>query len=132
MNIQEFDPVIYPYKIWIAIDESPADIQNLFNGYDGKRIETLEYDTSRLAAFAMPVISKDGECGVVLYFRSAEIMSYELVAHESSHAAKYLFKHINADVSEHEPFEFVIGWIAGCCENVKNELMNLFTLENKE
>jgi hypothetical protein len=47
-------------------------------------------------------------------------MTYEIVAHESSHAAKYLFDHIRAEVEPHEPFEFVVGWIAGCCEKVKN------------
>jgi hypothetical protein len=43
----------------------------------------------------------------------------KLPIHESSHAAKYLFKHIGADIKEHEPFEYVIGWVAGCCEKVK-------------
>jgi hypothetical protein len=68
----------------------------------------------------MPVARKENAAfGVIIFFRSKKSMSYELVAHESSHAAKYLFAHINADIKEHEPFEYVIGWIAGCCEKVK-------------
>lgn len=54
-----------------------------------------------------------------MFFRSKKI-SFELAAHEASHAAKYLFEHIGADCSIHEPFEYVIGWIAGCVETVKN------------
>lgn len=117
----EFDPTIYPYMVWIVIEDNPAKIPDLFIGYDGNSIEDIEADTARLEAFTMPVIHKDKPShGVIMYFRSAESMTYELVAHESSHAAKYMFSHIGADMREHEPFEFVVGWIASCCEKVKD------------
>lgn len=120
-RIHEFDPVIYPYKLWIVIDKQPTIISEAFDEYSGNPIEFIERDTNNLAAFAMPVSKKgDSNYGVVIFFRSKRSMSYELVAHESSHAAKYLFEHIGAEMKEHEPFEFVIGWIAGCCEKVKN------------
>lgn len=120
-RIHEFDPVIYPYKLWIVIDKQPTIISEAFDEYSGNPIEFIERDTNNLAAFAMPVSKKENSnYGVVIFFRSKRSMSYELVAHESSHAAKYLFEHIGAEMKEHEPFEFVIGWIAGCCEKVKN------------
>lgn len=120
-RIHEFDPVIYPYKLWIVIDKQPTIISEAFDEYSGNPIEFIERDTNNLEAFAMPVSKKENSnYGVVLFFRSKKSMSYELVAHESSHAAKYLFEHIGAEMKEHEPFEFVIGWIAGCCEKVKN------------
>ena len=120
-RIHEFDPVIYPYKLWIVIDKQPTIISEYFDEYSGNPIEFIERDTNNLAAFAMPVSKKeDSNYGVVIFFRSKRSMKYELVAHESSHAAKYLFEHIGAEIKEHEPFEFVIGWIAGCCEKVKN------------
>ena len=119
-KICEFDPVIYPYKIWILVDRDPTIISSIFNQYDGKPIESIEKDTINMAGFAMPVCRKENpKYGVIIFFRSKKIITYELVAHESSHAAKYLFEHIGADIKEHEPFEFVIGWIADCCEKVK-------------
>lgn len=122
-QIYEFDPVIYPYKLWIYIDESPKIISEHFNDSEGNVITSIEWDCKKLAAFAMPVRSKEkDECGVILYFRSKELMSYELVAHEASHAAKYLFGYINADVNPHEPFEFVVGWIAECCEKTMGNI----------
>lgn len=120
-NIFEFDPVIYPYKLWIVIDKTPNIIVDKFNDYKGDIIEGLELDTKNMDAFAMQVSRKDDKMlGATIYFRSKKSMSYDLVAHESSHAAKYLFEHIGADIKEHEPFEYVIGWIASCCEKVKN------------
>ena len=121
MIIKEFDPVIYPYKLWIVINKSPLCLPDIFDEYTGEKMEFIERDTEKMEAFTMPVIHKESESyGVVIFLRSKKSMTYELVAHESSHAAKYLFEHIGADIKDHEPFEYVIGWIAGCCQKVKN------------
>lgn len=118
--IHEFDPVIYPYRLWVIIDKNPNVMVEHFKEYVGKEIVFEDGDVDRLEAFTMPVQSKENQrYGVVIFFRSKRDMTYEIVAHESSHAAKYLFEHINADISEHEPFEYVVGWIAGCIEKVK-------------
>ncbi|MCK9592702.1 MAG: hypothetical protein M0Q91_11925 [Methanoregula sp.] len=120
IKIHQFNPVIYPYKIWIVVSKSADIIAERFYEYNGKPIEFLNRDTGNLRAFVMTVTSKDqAYYGAIMLFRSKKSMSYELVAHESSHAAKYLFEHIGADVKEHEPFEFVVGWIADCCYQVK-------------
>ena len=118
--IHEFDPVIYPYMLWIVIAQEPDIIEEKFNEYTGDRIVFVAGDVDRSDAFTMPVQRKENpRFGVVVFFRSKKSMSFELVSHESSHAAKYLFDHIGADIRDHEPFEYVIGWIAGCCEKVK-------------
>ena len=122
MEIHEFDPVIYPYKLWVVVDKKPTGISDVFDEYSGNPIEFIDRDTMGLRAFAMPVTRKeDPYFGVVLFFRSRKSMSFELVAHECSHAAKYLFDHIGAEIKEHEPFEYVVGWMAGCCEKVKKQ-----------
>ena len=125
MEIHEFNPVIYPYKLWIIIDKNPNGIVKKFDKYSGNSIDFIERDTNGLEAFTMPVVRKENsKFGVIIFFRSRKSMSYELVAHESSHAAKFMFEHIGADVKEHEPFEYVVGWIAGCCEKVKKYSRN--------
>ena len=117
--IHEFDPEIYPYKLWVIVSKTPDIIADKFDEYNGKHIEFIDADTNMMDAFAMPVRKKeDPKFGVILFFRSKKSMTYELVAHECSHAAKYLFDHINANIEEHEPFEYVIGWMAKCCEKV--------------
>lgn len=117
--IYEFDPVIYPYNFWVIIDKTPNVISSNFNEYNGNEITTWE-NTENLSAFVMPVRSKvNPKYGVVIYFRSRKSITFELVAHESSHAVKYLFEHIGANIKEHEPSEYVIGWLASCIEKIK-------------
>jgi len=121
VEIHEFDPVICPYRIWIVIDKTPDIIAEKFKEYNGDPVLFTDKDgNNRQLAFTMMVQHKEEKrYGTAMFFRSKKSMSYKLVAHESSHAAKQLFEHISADIKEHEPFEYVIGWIAGCCEKVK-------------
>lgn len=116
--IHEFDPVIYPYKVWIVIKDIKA-IKDNFIGNDGESMNDIDENTKMLDAFVIPARKTDcNRYGVVVFFSSKKSMTYNIVAHEASHAAKYLFKHIGADIYEHEPFEYVVGWIAECCEKV--------------
>lgn len=120
MYIQEFNPVIYPFKLWIIIDKKPDGIADKFDEYNGDPVRFIDQDTTMSKAFTMPAKRKDNKkFGVIIFFRSKKSMSCELIAHEATHAAKYLFQHIGADINEHEPFEYVVGWIAECCEKVK-------------
>ena len=120
MNIREFYPVIYPFRLWVIVGGTDKEITDSFLQYEGEEIESLDKGISKSEAFAMPVISKESNrYGVVVYFVNRRVMTCSVIAHESSHAAKFLFEHIGADVKEHEPFEYVVGWIAGCCEKAK-------------
>ena len=103
------------------IAKNAEGISELFDEYNGEPIVWKD-DTDRVGAFALPVMQKGTRnYGVLLCFRSRKNMTFDIVAHEASHAAKYLFSHINASIDEHEPFEYVIGWIAKCCGKVKKD-----------
>lgn len=120
MKIHEFDPVIYPYKLWVIIDKSMKEIPDLFVDRDRNPLDHLrDEDLSTEAVTIAAIRKEDFRRGVMLFFRSKKSMTYKLVAHEACHAAKFLFEHIDADMREHEPFEYVVGWIAECCEIVK-------------
>lgn len=120
MKIHEFDPVIYPYKLWVIVDKSPKNIPSYFWDNEGNELKSIEEDTAGTDGFSVNVINKDqSRYGALIFFRSRKSMTYKLVAHEACHAAKFLFEHIDADMREHEPFEYVVGWIAECCEIVK-------------
>ena len=124
-TLSEFDPVIYPYKLWVIVNKSPDIIADIFNEYDGAEVLFHKYDTHMMGAFTMPVMRKsDGMYGVVLFFRGKKDMTFQLVAHEASHGAKYLFEHINSEITQHEPFEYVVGWIAKCCGIVKSNKLS--------
>lgn len=122
MKVYEFNPVIYPFKLWIVVEKTPEGIPEHFLGHDNLPIVNVVQDTKKLAAFTMIAVKKENKHrGALMYFRSRRMMDFELVAHESSHAAKFLFDHIGAEIKDHEPFEYALGWIAGCCEKVKKD-----------
>ena len=44
--LNRFDPVIYPYKIWVAITDNFNDVSGRFLSYDGKGdIKFLDTDS---------------------------------------------------------------------------------------
>ena len=122
MILREFNPSVYPYKIWVAIDKEPYELCDKFYERSGKDIKFVEEDGhGRNEAFVMQVMKKDDmKYGSVIYFRSKRSMTHEIVAHEACHAAKDLFEHIGADIAPHEPFEYLLGWIVDCCYKTKN------------
>ena len=129
--IQEFDPVIYPYKLWVLIAKNTDSISELFYEYSGEPLK-FAIDTTGIA-YTTPVMEKETrKYGVLIFFKSKRDMTFETVAHEASHAAKYLFSHINASIDEHEPFEYVIGWIAKCCSQVKSKKTKIATNEQEK
>lgn len=119
-RFHQFNPIIYPYSVWVVINEQPHFLSDHFLEDDKSEIVFTDTENRKALAFTIPVIRKEtGDYGVILYFRSKRSMTHKLVAHEATHAAKHLFKHIGADIEPHEPFEYVVGWIAECCDIVR-------------
>jgi hypothetical protein len=119
--IHEFDPVIYPFTIWILVDRTPKEIEEKFLCYeDSEEIKFEQKFISLTDACANKVIDKTTyKYGCYIYFKSKSEMTVKTIAHESVHAAKFMFEHINASIDPHEPFEYLVGFIADCCYKAK-------------
>lgn len=119
VTIHQFDPEIYPFKIWVCISDNHDEVVKSFLNSETDK-PFAECDLSHLSAYASKVIHRESRLyGTLLTFRSKDDMSPAIVAHEASHAAKFLFEHISADVAPHEPFEYLLGWIVDKCFIVK-------------
>lgn len=46
--VYEFDPVIYPYKLWIVVDKNPDVLSDMFYEYKGGIIRNIKEDTDML------------------------------------------------------------------------------------
>ena len=120
-KVYSFDTIIYPFKIFVIINNNPDIISEYFKEYTGENVVFTNNDgTDRMDAFTMKVISKETpEYGALLFFRDKKSMTPGLIAHEASHAAKFLFEHIGADMREHEPFEYILEFIVDNCHKIK-------------
>lgn len=120
MELYKFDPVIYPYRFWVAVGGKPTEIEDAFLDYDGAPIENLTSTTEDFEAYAMDVVDKvSRERGTLVHFASKKRMDYDVVAHECMHATSNLCDAMGIDITQREAPEFIIGWMAKCCEEVK-------------
>lgn len=119
VKIHKFDPIIYPYKIWVVVSDS---LDSLSDNFLERDLEEMKFigDDRKYEAMCCDVRSKEEyKYGSVILFKSRKFMTIPNISHESVHAAKHLFSHIGANINPDEPFEYVVGWIAGCIEKVK-------------
>lgn len=114
-NILEFDPVIYPRKVWISIN---PDIGKLKERFDD--IEELDETTCASVFCTYDKIKKLG--GVLIVFKNKKDLNADLITHESIHAALRILEYVGymPDYNNQEPLTYLAGWIASCCEKVKN------------
>lgn len=113
VKIHEFDLGMYPRKIWIAITT-----ENKFDGFS----ELSKMDDSYYAVVDNAHDNKNNKGGLFIRFANKKAMTAENITHESTHAALEVFDYIEAriDYNNQEPFCYLVGYIARCCEQVKN------------
>lgn len=122
MKIYEFDPLVYPDTIWIVVGtESPKEFKDL-----------SELDKSVDAEVIYTENTKSKEHGHLIRFKNLDALNINIITHESFHVAIDIFNFIGAKINteSEECFAYLIGWIASCCETVKNNLLKEVKNEN--
>ena len=122
IKLHEFDTVIYPRKLWIAISDRPSLVLNNFKCAEILK-EEADYEAIDSIATVYKAVKKDNdEGGALIIFRNKKLMTIDVIAHESYHAADYILCDLGMKyVSDtgNEQFAYLIGWIANCCNQVK-------------
>lgn len=111
-QIHEFNPLIYPCRLWIAI--SKDTFKERFDGVS-------EWDDGCDAIVDCVNDIQRNLGGVLVRFENRKAMNAGNISHESSHIAMEIFRYIGAEVelSNQEPFSYLVGWIADCINQVK-------------
>jgi len=80
-TIYEFDPAIYPRKVWVAVTDDTESLKNYFS-FDA---DVNEFYRS-FDAVVFPVYDLDkSNNGVLVIFPSKKQMTVKTIAHESVH-----------------------------------------------
>lgn len=113
----EFDPVIYPLKLWVVMTNSVEIINERFSSYPKGEIEMdfRKFD----AGVILAVKKEDKNIGILMVFENAKHFTIETIAHETSHAVREIWKHLKEDYYGDEATAYLSGWIADCCWKVK-------------
>lgn len=115
-TIHEFDPVIYPRRLWVVVNCPASVLNDMFED----KYEDLPESAS---AEVVPARRLKPEVlgGVLVRFKSKKDMTTSIITHESSHAAMEIYDYIGAkvDIQNQEPFSYLAGWVADCIDKVK-------------
>lgn len=117
--IKEYDFYIYPRKLWITCNATPEELNEYFpsGDTDGDKFEELDETVSALVEL---VGDKNEKAGYLIRFENKDSMSPEIIAHEASHVALYLYNYIGANASlDQEPFAYLMQYIVKCCYDFK-------------
>lgn len=116
-KIHQFNPQIYPRLIWVCYSADTASLKEMF-GDDIKDMD--ENANAEVQCVVRQKPSKKG--GVLIRFRTKADMTTDIIAHESVHAAIHIFDYTECCISNdnQEPFAYLVGWIADCCQQVKS------------
>ena len=127
-KIHEFDPVIYPFRIWVSINPSLEEVSEKFYGLtdEMERVDIdekwLDEDRFKIATTSPVSIKKDGWCGLLVCIHKPKVMNTGVIAHESVHCADFVceqFGITTGSFENGEAYAYLVQWIAGCIEKVK-------------
>lgn len=118
-KIHEFDPLVYPRKVWIAVNPSMEDINEFFDN-SNEHIKPLD-ECSDADCWHTGTKKPNPRGGVLVRFKSKRAMTTANIAHEASHLALMIFDYIGAwvDPNNQEPYAYLVGWITKCINEVK-------------
>jgi hypothetical protein len=125
VKLHEFDPVIYPRLIWITASTCKFE----------DRFENVSDFSNNCHAVVDCVFDKlQTRGGVLIRFANKNAMTIGNITHESIHAALNILGYcdIATTTDNQEPLSYLAGWIAECCEEVKNDKQHANTKEEKE
>lgn len=114
-KIFEFDPLIYPRRIWIGYNIKRKTVKEYFG------IDISNMDDCDAAVYRDLQRDANRKLGVFVRFESKKAMTTTNIAHESVHAALDMLDELGSFVSNsnQEPFAYLVGYIAKCCDAVK-------------
>lgn len=127
-ELTEFNPVIYPTRIWVGFN---TPFEEIFNNFWAVTSEmercdvTLDWygiNTFKIATTVPVASKKDGQIGLLVVIWKPSMMTTGVIAHESVHCADYICDNFGIEhgtFDNGEAYAYLVQWIAECIEKVK-------------
>lgn len=113
----EYDPVIYPWKLCVAIAMNQDDANKCFKGRNGERL-MVDFRYSDALTFDCVKQKKDGKYAVFVNFANKSAMTMGICCHEASHVCDAIEEGIGMKHGG-EPSAYLIGWISSCINKAR-------------
>ena len=119
-KIYQFDPFIYPFKLWVAITSDFSILaEKFYQGYDKSELNTSFIENHEAATYIVQQKDGDKYYGSLIATTNKKYLTTKLIAHEATHSARDFWDHMNESVTGVETDAYLVGWIAECIEKVK-------------
>lgn len=118
MKVYQFDPQIYPRKLWVAVGVPTEELNEKF-------VDEIKDMDDSYDAETLPIQQKEPLLGGVLVrFENLKSMRPDNIAHEATHAALEISDYVDARIQydNQEPFAYLVGWVVKCIDEVKTVL----------
>ena len=116
-GIYEFDPVVYPFLLWVTISD---DFDKALTGYECMDDSMLP-DVKPDAGVFRVIRESDRRWGIMVVYNSARSITYGTAAHEAMHVLVQVYDVIGADIRQDETPNYLLGWVADCIGSVREK-----------
>ena len=111
VHIHQFDPVIYPRKVWVCLGATKEVLDDRFTF-----ISPLVDELFESTAVTSICTEKNTGLGGVIVWTPKKTMAINTIAHESVHVADMIFDFIGESTKTDECHAYLVGWVAECIE----------------
>lgn len=129
-KIYEFNPIIYPFRLWVGVQVPVKDIQEKFfaHNFDDTISDFTDKELlqTTFAATTYPVVErKDNWIGCFININRKDKLTVGVMAHEATHVCDMLSDRIglvgevDKMFSHGEARAYFVEWVANCINEVK-------------
>ena len=126
-KIHEFDPLLYPFKLWVAKDPKISDFKDVFWGMNDKStmIELTADNFYQLGCIAStcPMQKKETfERGCLVSLWRPKDVGVGAIAHEATHVVDWVCDEVGLRGFTFEGGEaraYLVQWVANCIEEAR-------------
>lgn len=126
----EYDPVIYPRMLCIAIGMNQEDANKCFEGRKGE-VLTVDFSNSNAITYDEVREKSNKKLCSFINFASKDSMRMGICCHEASHACDAIEDAIGMEHGG-EPSAYLIGWIASCINKARLGIGDFVEIKDKE
>lgn len=126
----EYNPVIYPLKLCVAIGMNQDNANKCFKGKNGERL-MVDFRNSDALTFDSVIQKKDGKYAVFVNFANKSAMTMGICSHEASHVCDAIEEDIGMKHGG-EPSAYLIGWIASCINKARLGIGDFVEIKDRE
>lgn len=129
--IYEFNPEVYPFRLWVGMNVQAQEIKDKFFAYDicydtVSDITDSDLSGNTVTATTYPVCCREDHwIGAFVHIRRKDKCNVGVIAHEASHVCDFLSDRfglvgeVDNLFSHGEARAYFIEWVANCINKVK-------------